>query len=343
MRRFREQAEAATASLLQILASRSGQIDAHAVADLIEQTLYAAATEQEKKELQRIAEFQASAHAHQTRLLNASPAVIYCRRASGDYEPTFVSDSVTRLFGCTPREYLDHPYLWRDRVHPDDVARINAWVDRMFESDQRSIEYRIRRPDGTYFWVNDQQQVVRDEAGQPVEIVGSWTDITQRKEAEAEREAARSRLALLLGAAPSVIYSFTAYGDFAPTFVSANISHMLGYSADQYLHTPDFWRSHVHPDDLAEVEANQEELFRNREHLAEYRFRRKDGTYIWVSDEQHLIRDSQGRPSKWSARGATSMPARQRSWTPNGQTPSSRRRLRRRSKRARPRACSSPI
>ena len=62
-------------------------------------------------------------------LLNASPAVIYCRTASGDFDPTFVSESVTRLFGCSPREYLDNPYLWRDRVHPDDVARINDWVD----------------------------------------------------------------------------------------------------------------------------------------------------------------------------------------------------------------------
>jgi PAS domain S-box-containing protein len=252
--------------------------------------------EQEKKGLQRIAELQASAHAHLTRLLNASPAVIYCRVASGEFEPTFVSDSITRLFGCTPKEYLKNPYLWRDLVHPDDVARINAWVEQMFESDERSIEYRIRRPDGDYFWVNDQQQIVRDAKGKPIEIVGSWTDVTQRKEAEEAREAARSQLTLLLSAAPSVIYSFKAHGDFAPTFVSANISHMLGYSADQYLQTPDFWRSCVHPDDLPEVEAKQAELFRKCEHLAEYRFRKKDGTYCWVSDEQHLIRDPNGNP-----------------------------------------------
>ena len=100
-------------------------------------------------------------------LLDASPAVIYCRVASGDYEPTFVSDGINRLFGCTPREYLDNPYLWRDRVHPDDVPRINAWVDKMFESDKRALEYRIRRPDGTYFWVNDEQYVVRDERASP--------------------------------------------------------------------------------------------------------------------------------------------------------------------------------
>ena len=126
--------------------------------------------EQEKRGLQRIADVQASAHAHMSRLLNASPAVIYCRTASGDFKPTFVSESVSGLFGCTPREYLDNPYLWRDRVHPDDVPRIAAWVDRMFDSNKRALEYRIRRPDSTYFWVHDRQQVVRDAKGEPVEI-----------------------------------------------------------------------------------------------------------------------------------------------------------------------------
>jgi len=296
VRKFREQAEIATAALLRILSAPSGQIDARAIADLIEQTLYEAAREQEKRELQRIAEVQESAHLHLTRLLDASPAVIYCRLASGNYEPTFVSQSVTRLFGCTPREYLDNPYLWRDRVHPDDVPRINAWVDRMFESDKRSLEYRIRRPDGTYFWVNDEQHVVRNAKGELVEIVGSWTDVTERKEAEEARENARERLDLLLRAAPVVVYSFAASGDFAPNFVSASIHAMLGYHPDEYLKDADFWRGHVHPDDLVEVEAKQADLFRLDEHLAEYRFRKKDGSYCWVSDEQHLIRDKAGEP-----------------------------------------------
>ena len=144
--------------------------------------------------------------------------------------------------------------------------------------------------------MDDRQQIVRDADGKPVEIVGSWTDVTARKEAEEMRERVRARLDLLLGAAPSVVYSFAASGDFAPTFVSANIESMLGYRPEEYLKDAAFWRAHVHPDDIAEVEAEQAQLFETGAHSNEYRFRKKDGTYCWVSDEQHLIRDLNEEP-----------------------------------------------
>jgi two-component system, sensor histidine kinase and response regulator len=115
------------------------------------------------------------------------------------------------------------------------------------------------------------------------------------KEAE---EGARARLSLLLGAAPVVVYSFRASGDFAPTFVSDSIQGMLGYRTDEYLENADFWRSCVHPDDLDGVEAEQVQLFQKGQHFAEYRFRKKDGSYCWVSDEQHLTRDTEGHPSE---------------------------------------------
>ena len=103
-------------------------------------------------------------------------------------------------------------------------------------------------------------------------------------------------MALLLESAPAVVYSFKATGDFAPTFISENVKRVLGYCPDEYLKNADFWRSRVHPEDLAAVEAEQAKLFEEGAHTAEYRFRKKDGAYCWVSDEQHLIRDHHGQP-----------------------------------------------
>ena len=293
----RKQAEAAAAAVLRVLDASSGEAGVQSVAEIIELALHDAAREHEKRELKRIAEVQASAHVHLSRLLNASPAVIYCREASGDFAPTFVSESVKRLFGCNPRDYLDDPYLWRHRVHPDDIARINAWVDKMFQSDKRSIEYRIRRDDGTYFWVNDEQHVVREADGKPVEIVGSWTDVTERKEAEEARERRaratrslsrrRSRRGLQLRRDRRLRSNLRQRQHRA----DAGLPPRRVYARRGFLARPCASRGSSRSRGKTGSSCS-----RAGEHLAEYRFRKKDGSYCWVSDEQHLIRDKGDRP-----------------------------------------------
>ena len=149
----------------------------------------------------------------------------------------------------------------------------------MFEKGRHVTEYRFRKRNGTYIWVSDDQYLLRDEKGQPTEIVGSWSNITARKEAEQAESQARARFDLMLHSAPAVVYSFSATGDFTPTFVSDNIRRVLGYGPDDYLTQPDFWRSHVHPEDREEVEAGQAQLFETGHHVSEYRFRKADGIY----------------------------------------------------------------
>ena len=289
-RKYAEIAAAALAKLLQ------DGTDSRKVVDIVEGVLADAKREHREEEHQHVAEVEAAAADRLARLLDASPAVIYSFEAKGDFRPTFVSDNIARLFGYQAREYLDDPNFWREHVHPDDLARLEAEIGALFEHGQHVCEYRFRKKDGTYCWVNDEQHLVRDGTGEPSEVVGSWSDISARKVAEEAEDRARERLALLLGTAPSVIYSFRATGDYAPTFVSENIKRLLGYCPDEYLKDADFWRARVHPDDIEAVEAEQALLFERDRHTAEYRFRRKNGRYCWVSDEQHLIRDTSGEP-----------------------------------------------
>jgi len=227
--------------------------------------------------------------------MSSSPAVIYSFKASGDFAPTFVSDNIATVFGYTPAEYLENPSFWRDRVHPDDLARVEEAIAKFFHNGTQSVEYRFRRRDGSYCWVNDTQRLVRNSDGKPLEIVGSWSDITARKAAEEANAALHARIAQLLTSSPAVIYSYRATGDFAPTFVSENIRDQLGYEPEEYLKDADFWRSRVHPDDLVATEAESVNLFKHGRHTIEYRFRKKDGSYCWVNDAQQLIRDKQGQ------------------------------------------------
>lgn len=289
-RKYAERAAAALADLL-----RDGADPAQA-ADIIEAKMGDAARDREREEQKHLLDVEASAEARLKHLLGASPAVIYSFRAQGDFAPTFVSENITRLFGYRPSEYLEHPDFWRVHVHPDDFERVEAEQADLFDDGGHTAEYRFRKKDGSYCWVSDEQHLLRDEKGEPVEIVGSWSDITARRAAEAAEEQARGRLSVLLESAPAVVYSFKASGDYAPTFVSENIKRLLGYCPEKYLEHPDFWRGNVHPEDLAQVEAEQQKLFDKGRHTAEYRFRKRNGKYIWVSDEQYLLRGDDGQP-----------------------------------------------
>src|SRR5262249_20099217 len=243
-------------------------------------------------------EAAAAARDRVDRLLARSPAVIYSFKASGDYAPTFISRKGKDLLGYEPAEYLKSPDFWRTRVHPKDSERILAEYSRLFAEGRLSVEYRFRKKDDSYCWISDELQLMRNPAGDPIEVVGSWNDITARKQIGEALVAAQDRIGRLLSSAPAVVYSYKAMGDFAPTFVSENIRERLGYEPSEYLENADFWRSRVHPDELAAVEAEAIQLFKKGRHTVEYRFLKKDGTYCWVNDAQQLIRDEQGQPSE---------------------------------------------
>ena len=296
MTTLKERARVAAATLQRTLQIAPDNYDADQTAAIVEQALKNSARERDSLARHQVREAQTAAQERFARLLSSSPAVIYSFKATGDFAPTFVSDNIIAVFGYAPTEYLKDPSFWRDQVHPDDLARVETEIAGFFQNGVHTVEYRFRRKDGSYCWVNDEQHLIRSTDGKPLEIVGSWSDISKRKAAEEAKAAAHSRLSLLLACSPAVIYSYKAAEDFAPTFVSENITEVLGYQPREYLQNADFWRRQVHPEDLAAVEASIVQLFKTSRLTAEYRFLKKDGAYCWVSDDQRLIRDHNGQP-----------------------------------------------
>src|SRR3954451_19078947 len=121
--------------------------------------------------LKRAEQALLAAQAGLSHLLTSTPAVLYSFEAEGHYAPTFVSENIARLFGYAPREYLESPAFWLDRVHPDDLPRVLAELPCLFELGRHAYEYRFRPAGGTYRWVSDELRLIRDEAGEPLEVV----------------------------------------------------------------------------------------------------------------------------------------------------------------------------
>jgi PAS domain S-box-containing protein len=106
------------------------------------------------------------------------------------------------------------------------------------------------------------------------------------------------RLRQILSSSPAIIYTCRAGGDYSATFVSDNFSHRFGYASHEFLNQPNFWRNNIHPDDQERVFADYGRLFENGYHVHEYRFRKKNGDYVWVHDELQLICNDDGKPEE---------------------------------------------
>ena len=117
-------------------------------------------------------------------LLDSSPTAIYASVPSGDFRITYVSDNVRAILGHSPDDMCAHPDFWHDHIHPQDRARVFSALPQLFVHNRHEHEYRFMHQDGMYHWIHDQLRLVRGANGDPLEIVGSLTDISQRKKME---------------------------------------------------------------------------------------------------------------------------------------------------------------
>ena len=111
---------------------------------------------------------------------------------------------------------------WEERVHPEDRERVLSAIDDVLRGagETWSDEYRFRRADGTYATVVDRGYVVRDTAGEPVRVIGSMMDVTERRRAEEALRTSEAELRALLAAMTDVILVLDVEGRYlkiAPT------------------------------------------------------------------------------------------------------------------------------
>ena len=100
----------------------------------------------------------------------------------------YCSDGLLRMFGYEPGELLNNVNALDERTHPDDLRQMA--IDREAHLSGRSAayvnEHRVQCKDGTWKWVLSRGMVIeRDAEGRPTRMIGTHTDISQRKQSEA--------------------------------------------------------------------------------------------------------------------------------------------------------------
>jgi diguanylate cyclase (GGDEF)-like protein/PAS domain S-box-containing protein len=217
-------------------------------------------------------------------LVETLPAVTYTDRAVGSYPDIAVhtSPQIESLVGYSVEEWLDPERdLWEERLHPEDRNWVLAADERSKATGEPfAEEYRLIARDGSVVWVRDEAALMRNEAGEPLYWQGVLLAVTDRKQAEeALRESERrfraitqhsSDIVTLLGATGTIRYQ------------SPSVERILGYGQAEMIGNGAF--DYVHPDDLERVEMAFAEglVDYTRRPSVEYRFRHKDGSWVWL-------------------------------------------------------------
>ncbi len=117
-------------------------------------------------------------------LLLSSTGVIYSSDFCEDYPVNFVSENIFDMVGYTASEILYDSNFWVSHIHPEDLPLFLAELSKVFSQSKVNIEYRFLHKNGNYIWIYEQSKIVKDYAGNPLEIIGYRIDITERKKLE---------------------------------------------------------------------------------------------------------------------------------------------------------------
>src|SRR6478672_12530055 len=120
----------------------------------------------------------------------------------------------------------------------------------------------------------------------------------ERKAIATELKGTRQRLQYLLAVSPAIIYSTKASGDYGCTFVTENLRAIMGYTPEEMTTDPKGWPDHLHPDDAPRVFDEMLPLIERGGGTVAYRFRHRDGHYIWIQDTFKVVCDDDGHPTE---------------------------------------------
>ncbi len=174
---------------------------------------------------------------------------------------TYNNPAVEAILGYTPEEIFGKKYS--DFIHREDRDKITR-ILTAFKGEKRgwtNLSCRWYHKDGSVRYLESNGMALFNSVGEVVGFRGADRDITENKRIEEEKEQLTAQLKIqherlnnVIANVPGVVWE--AYGSpDSPTqridFISGYVEMMLGYTVEEWLTTPNFWLSIVHPEDKA--------------------------------------------------------------------------------------------
>lgn len=209
----------------------------------------------------------------------------------------WIVGAYNRITGFTPEEIAARGG-WLGIVHPDDRGKFIAFQETVFSSPTSETEVRIVAKNGQTRWIKSHAVPIFSEGGtEVIRIYGASQDITEQKLAEETLKASEARNRDLVEQVSSVLYLEDIGENSATLYISPQCETMLGYPPSAWAEDGQFWLKMVHEEDMAAYLVNEHNSSVNGVPFdMEYRFKKPDGTIVWVRDQAMLVEETGQKP-----------------------------------------------
>ena len=240
---------------------------------------------------------EANAEAHQLALMAEEVSGMGHWRLDGATYEFTMSEGGYRIHGLERR---DPPIALADIMalcDQDDQQRVWNTVGNAIMSGQGAgFETRIRRPDGVYRRVSVRFIAERPAGSETVTLLGTVVDVTEAHDRQAALLESEARFRMLADHTTDIVV-WTAPN--ANLLYASPSVRRLGYSPDDLIGHPSL--DFVHPDDQAGTIELLRNVFADAQSdgalRGEFRFRTKDGSWVWLEGYPTAIRNDVGRPT----------------------------------------------
>lgn len=184
------------------------------------------------------------------------------------------------LWGMEPGTFRGTYAEFDARLHPNDRAGLESAIkEAIAERNKYRHEFRVVWPDGSVHWIVGKGEALYDAAGKPVCMIGTVSDITERKEAEHALHDHQRTLDTLMSNLPGMVYRCRNDPQWTVEFASQGSIELTGYTPEDFIgnHTLAY-ADIIHPDDRDPIwEAVQRGVDERRPFELRYRIRTREG------------------------------------------------------------------
>jgi PAS domain S-box-containing protein len=198
-------------------------------------------------------------------------------------------------FGLPPEKFTGTIQDFMDRVHPEDVAKVEASIEGDFDNKSKYIiDYRVVLDNGQINYMEATGVLSRNPEGKAVEMTGICLNVTEKKEFENLLREKEERFRLAFEHSPTGLALQSLDGKWLK--VNKALCDIIGYTEEELLKTT--FQDITHPDDLKNDSVHLEKLINGEveSYHLEKRYIHKKGEIVWIQINKSMVRNEKGDP-----------------------------------------------